>query len=413
MPLYKFGVGDVFYNQIKAHPSCSFFIYRSNIYLNDRPTETGAFVANAGGVPTGHVSLFEMNIDRTANSDESLVIGPSSSEGPKNVPDTGIIFPFIYKDRQRLGFKGISRKNWIHNYSFGDVITGSYVMSSSISRRLYTAAMGFNDTNITGSALKNSLDFAKRLGDHYNYESGSSKATTVIQIPSIFYGSEIKKGSVNLRFFLTGTLAAELKDSQHNGALIQHNGEHASAYDGEIAGSVLYKEGFIILTGSWSLDTAISDLSDVDSGGSSLTSDPNWLRFGVGANDLVNEIGANGSASFAIDFQGTHKIPTVTMLAHANRGELNYSNNPTYIQHGQIEHKPITGSHYYGENELKIKNVFSSSYADPSGSLKKTTYITKVGIYDDKKKLIGIASVAKPVKKTEERDLTFKLKLDI
>jgi hypothetical protein len=60
-----------------------------------------------------------------------------------------------------------------------------------------------------------------------------------------------------------------------------------------------------------------------------------------------------------------------------------------------------------------IKNVHSASYSDPSGSLKKTTYITKVGIYDDKKKLIGIASVAKPVKKTEERDLTFKLKLDI
>ena len=62
---------------------------------------------------------------------------------------------------------------------------------------------------------------------------------------------------------------------------------------------------------------------------------------------------------------------------------------------------------------MAIKNTVSSSYSDPTGSLKKTTYITKVGIYDDKKKLIGIASVAKPIKKTEDRDLTFKLKLDI
>ena len=75
--------------------------------------------------------------------------------------------------------------------------------------------------------------------------------------------------------------------------------------------------------------------------------------------------------------------------------------------------RPITGSNLYHEQARTIKNTHSSSYSDPTGSLEKTTYITKVGIYDDNKKLIGIASVAKPVKKTEDRDLTFKLKLDI
>ena len=102
------------------------------------------------------------------------------------------------------------------------------------------------------------------------------------------------------------------------------------------------------------------------------------------------------------------------MLAHANKGELNYSNNPTYIEYGQTgSYNPITASYFYAEKELAIKNINSSSYADPTGSLKKTTYITKIGIYDEKKRLIGVASVAKPVKKTEDRDLTFKLKLDI
>ena len=101
------------------------------------------------------------------------------------------------------------------------------------------------------------------------------------------------------------------------------------------------------------------------------------------------------------------------MLANANRGELNYTNNPTYIEFGQTGINPVTSSTFFGEQQLNIKNIHSSSYSDPTGSLKKTTYITKVGIYDDKKKLIGIASVAKPVKKTEDRDLTFKLKLDI
>ena len=103
------------------------------------------------------------------------------------------------------------------------------------------------------------------------------------------------------------------------------------------------------------------------------------------------------------------------MLANANRGELNYSNNPTYAKYesSTAGYYPITGSNLYYEQQRTIKNTNSSSYSDPTGSLKKTTYITKIGIYDDNKKLIGVASVAKPVKKTEERDLTFKLKLDI
>jgi len=101
------------------------------------------------------------------------------------------------------------------------------------------------------------------------------------------------------------------------------------------------------------------------------------------------------------------------MLANANRGELNFTNNPTYIEYGQIPYHPTTGSNFYKEQPLTIKNIHSSSYTDPTGSLKKTTYITKIGIYDEDKKLIGIASVAKPVKKLEDRDLTFKLKLDM
>jgi len=39
---------------------------------------------------------------------------------------------------------------------------------------------------------------------------------------------------------------------------------------------------------------------------------------------------------------------------------------------------------------------------------------SKIGfsIVDENKNLIGIAKLATPVKKTEERDITFKLKLD-
>jgi hypothetical protein len=417
MPLYKFGEGDVFYNRIKAHPSSSFFIYNSKIYLNNAATQPGANVANTPNVPVGHINLLELNVDRAANSDASLVIGVSSSATnltAQNVPDTGLIYPFVTKGSHDMAFKGITRDNYINNYTFGDVITGSYQLSSSITRQLY---QNTTTTNPTGSALKNSLDYAALLGEHYILPSGSNSLdVNIIQIPSIFYGSEIKKGTVDLKFYMTGTLIGRLRDKRYNGALIQESGHYSSGQDGQTAGVVLYKEGFIFLTGSWNLD-ASPTLNDVDVDGNAENGVPKWIRFGMGANDKISTVDniINSSASFTIDFAGTHRIPTVTMLAHANRGELNYSNNPTYIEHtvNTASYFPITASYLYSERELTIKNIHSSSFSDPTGSLKKTTYITKVGIYDDKKKLIGIASVAKPVKKTEERDLTFKLKLDI
>ena len=59
-----------------------------------------------------------------------------------------------------------------------------------------------------------------------------------------------------------------------------------------------------------------------------------------------------------------------------------------------------------------FKNMVSSSFADPTGSFQKETYVSEVAIYDKDRNLIGVAKLATPVKKTEERDLTFKLKVD-
>lgn len=419
MPLYEFGVGDVFYNTIKAHPSSSFFIYDSKIYLNNRSTQAGANVSSVPNVPAGYVNLFELNIDRIVNSDLTAVIGPSSSvSSSQNVPDTGFIYPFVQKGLQKTAFKNITRQQFIHNYNNGDIITGSYKLSASITRQLYLTSAdltsGFFGSNHTGSALKNSLNYATRLGQHYSFPNKATDIVNLIDIPSIFYGSEIKKGSVELNFYITGTLAGRLTDKYYNGALIQESGTYSTSNDNSIAGVVLYNEGIIILTGSWDLDSGPT-LNDKDYLDTSVNTNPRWVRFAMGAQDNVDTGSSltNGSASYEIKFAGTHKIPNITMLTNANRGELNYTNNPTYIEYNQTaSYYPVTGGNFYKENELNIKNIHSSSYTDPTGSLKKTTFITKVGIYDENKKLIGVASLAKPVKKTEDRDLTIKIKMD-
>ena len=432
MPLYKFGPGDVFYNQLRTYPSSAFYIYSGSVFYQNKSTEPGSNVTNVNGVPVGNVSLFELNVDRAATT-TGRFIGPESATSTQNVIDNGTIYPFVEKGLQRVAFKGLTRNQFIHDYADGDIITGSYMMSASITRKLYAPAAGFNDTNKDGAALRNSLDFAKRLGQHYDFPSGSSNFTSVIYIPSIFYGSEIKKGTVDLKYYITGTLIARARDSRYDGALIQESGAengYASSNDGETVGVVLYNEGVIILTDNTRLavlaDGTLNPVKLKSYNNRTNTSTQNnagsinWRFYGMGlpqGNDISLERLPTQdflqSASFGLDFAGTHKIPTVTMLANANRGELNYTHNPTYIEYGQVAYNPVTSSTFFGEQALNIKNIHSASYTDPTGSLKKTTYITKIGIYDENKKLIGVASVAKPVKKTEERDLTFKLKLDI
>ena len=137
---------------------------------------------------------------------------------------------------------------------------------------------------------------------------------------------------------------------------------------------------------------------------------PAWKYF---AQTISASAPTTHSSSYFLGYSGSHKIPTMTLFAHAGKGDLNHSNNPTYLSRSATI-LLSTGSNGYHQNpEAAIKNVVSSSYPDPTGSFAKTTYISKIGIYDKNKNLIGIAKVAKPVKKTIERDFTFKLKLDI
>lgn len=106
------------------------------------------------------------------------------------------------------------------------------------------------------------------------------------------------------------------------------------------------------------------------------------------------------------------------MLAHAPKNQLNHSNNPTYIAHssswdasGSVE--TITGSTIYREyDKQQVNNIVYSEYNSITGSYKKTTFITEVKIYDEDMNCIAIAKLANPVKKTPERDFTFKLKVD-
>jgi|MDTB01.3.fsa_nt_gb hypothetical protein len=401
MPYYKFKQNDIFHNRIKAHPKKKFFIYDSSIFLDDQSQVSGAFTGSVPNVPTGHVSLYEVNVDRHDGTD-----------APK------LIHPFVPRSGNLTAFRTISTSSF-YRTEIGENVSSSYPLSASIHRQLYGASTTRDQTANKISALKNTLNYYIARSPHYEYSSSVGRwnkaqdAINLISIPSIFYGSSIKKGSINLKFYMTGTLIGELKDENYSGELIQ-TGPEGSVGSGSVAGVALYNEGFLLLTGSWNLDS----MSGLDYTNTNTATRSSWLYYGVGANDGIpaetHTANSRLSASYSLEFSGTNYVPVVTMLAHAPRNELNYSSNPSYIdQTSDSAFVFYSSSAGYVENDKQtIKNTVKSPYVSPTGSYKPQTFISKIGIFDKDKNLIAIAKVANPVKKTEDRELTFKLKLD-
>jgi hypothetical protein len=288
------------------------------------------------------------------------------------------------------------------------------------------------------------------MSEHFaltsSYGIKDHQIINLISIPSIFYGSKIKPGTVSLKWYLTGTLIGELQDTKQNGELIEitTSNPYIEQYGaGNVAGVIFYNEGFIALTGSWYLNEADGTAADngskvytksqitIRSGSGNTPYPPMWIDWGAGANDNCNKLTTSTSgsttpssvvasnnfesASFGLSFKGTSDVQTLTMFAHAKKGEANFSNNPTFLVHTQSATSSfVTSSYSYVEDpDRLIFNFASSSQVDFSASFKRQVYVSKVGIFDENKNLIGIASLASPVRKEEDQDLTFKLKLDI
>jgi len=442
MSLKKFGHSDVIRNAMRAYPHNTFFIYSSSVYYDHRPIESGSFSDDILSA-SGGISLFEYNVDKAGTT---TFISQSSGD-PRNVVEpAGLnppIVPYVVKGTSKNYLKSSPRTRTLtegpagshqitasgpmqevfDDYSRvkgGSYLTGSsYAMSASITRELMTTAGNTGSiANVSRPVyrhyygLRNTLNFYGTRSPHYLVSFSDTEIGTwnkdeqdlnLISIPKIFYGSRIKHGSMSLKFYITGTLVGELKDEKYNGELIQV-GPVGSVGSGSVAGVAMYEEGFAILTGSWDLTSGAA----YNFGGGLATG--SWKYFAAGANDGNN---VSTSASFDVSFKGHTETQVLTMYAHARRGEVNYSNNPTFLEFGQTK-TFLSSSKLYIENDNQtIKNTVSSSYSGQTADFERQVYISRVGIYDEDKKLIGIATLSNPILKKEAQDLSFKLKMDI
>ena len=383
--LHPFGPDDILQNRMVTRPKFDFVMYSGSAYINN----DGDFLGQ--NITTGTVNLYEYNVDRDGVTQE-------------------LIYPFVSKN---TGLIFRSNNLTAEQYRPLDQVTGSYVLTSSITRQYYEPVTypfpdGENadkDAYVTARkeliSLQNTMNYYRYLSDSYSYvNSYVSGTVNMLQIPSIMFGEQIKKGTVSLKFYYTGSLIDEAIDSRQNGELISTMGNTS----GSTVGVVLYNEGFVLLTSSADIS------SNQDKYTASSLQNASWQYFGA------YETGLATASLFSVSFEGTQKIPTTTMFATAQPGDLNNSLNPTWVSSSAADWRDRTSvgdSGYVEPKDTPIKNTIDSQYCNYEDEFQKQTYITEIGIFDKDKNLIGVAKLANPVQKKEADNYTFKLKLDM
>ena len=429
MHRFKFTPDDLFINRLKTYPEYNVFIYQTQMFINRD--------ANEGGL-----KVYDINANRTGTDEVYPFVQTGSV---KNVFKKYKYQPII-KNATNEYFN--IHKYWLETSGTlandiyaavgslsnrrAGIVTSSYPSESPIKRKLTSRVSTISSNywnmtssalitgqvitlpramNVTASALQNVARKYTVLSDHFIMTGSEIRHRDLvydnndinfITIPSMYYGSTIKKGSVELNYYLTGSKIATCADVNHNGTLIGTLGTTS----GSVVGLVMYDEGIIMLTSSTNLETGEALNIEYD-GGAQLSS---WRYYGTTLNDGISDH-TLATASYDLNFKGTSYVNSMTMFAHAKKGQLNHSNNPTY-RNLDVDKINTTGAGLrFVEGTTTLANVVSASYV--SASYEKTTYISKVNIYDEDGNLIAITSMAKPIKKTLTDEFTFKMKLDL
>lgn len=266
---------------------------------------------------------------------------------------TGSIFldkPYLNNDLENRLLAGFSNKE-------GGIVEKNSPLSSSV--QVIDAEDGGDNKQAYKTILR-LYDFYNAVDTDYtaSFEGSAVTRFRVINVPEIYYDRSI----------LTGAFTASDLDSAGDERTLYDNGRggiYSGSLTGTLVGNIFYNEGLVVFKGGGLNDEA-------------------------GGNDFGQASPTN--FKWKVDFKGNHQIPVKIFRCRAPAGQLNASTNPTY-------YTETTGSDDY-VNERRI-------VMEPP-----TPYITTVGLYNDNYELVGMASVAQPVKKELQADIQIRLRLD-
>ena len=160
----------------------------------------------------------------------------------------------------------------------------------------------------------------------------------------------------------------------------------------KIVSGTQHMSGTISSVGN-SSNSIIMGASHVDQGNPDAKFIPDFV-VSASIDDIVDHIATVRFGSVAqtfMTFQNNTQINSTLVFCRATADEFNFSSNPTYV-----------------DSEGRIKVISSGQ----GGIQKSFSFVTTVGLYDASEQLIAVAKLSRPVEKNDEKDLTFRVRLD-
>jgi len=93
----------------------------------------------------------------------------------------------------------------------------------------------------------------------------------------------------------------------------------------------------------------------------------------------------------AITFQNVTNINSTLIFCRVPADKLNYSSNPTFVEN---------------DGRITVIDLGQEAVQDTF------TFVTSIGLYDNGNNLLAVAKLSRPVEKSAERDITFRVRLD-
>ena len=215
-------------------------------------------------------------------------------------------------------------------------------------------------TSTTGSAFFTDIGSAQNKVTTFGGAVGSVVAShnTAIKTGLLFYD----------RGVLVLDLAKAISGSQHCGGQVDAvNADGKEAIGHPMSGSAQWNQYATFIPDfmtSGSIDNILDHFAT--------------CRFSSGSNT-------------AITFQNITNINSTLVFCRAGAEEFNYSGNPTYVN-----------------NENRIR-VIDEGQEENQRSF---TFVTGIGLYDANDNLLAVAKLSRPVEKNDEKDVTFRIRLD-
>lgn len=258
------------------------------------------------------------------------------------------------------------------------------------------------------------------LGDateQFSFVSGSTTSTInealFICFKRLFARDQIKRETFAIQLFQTGSTLTTAATGAVIFTDLSSSVNKDLSFGGQVSailnssdtskqvGLLFIDRGVLVLdmakvfsaqSGSTALTGSINAIST--SGYTPFTGSFNQFLASASIDNIVDHIATtrfSGSTQSAMTFQNITDINSTLFFCRLAADEFNYSSNPTYTD---------------SSNRIVVIDEGQEE------TQRSFTFVTSLGLYDALDNLLAVAKLSRPVLKDDERDITFKVRLD-